>query len=138
MPFTVQVVQSYKVIVADTFGTGGRTEAYRLNTLEVTGASRRHSDVQSISAGGSNVEVPLSPIAASLPGHVLFLQSDRPLDVRLNASNATMISQVLAWIIGVSGAISALFVTNTDSLVSATLMLEVIGGGSIKASVPLP
>jgi hypothetical protein len=138
MPFSVDVIQTFRVKEHDTFGAGDRTTVYRVATVQVTGATRHHADVQTISAGISNQEINLAPLAASQPGSLLLLQANLPLDIRLNASNATMISNILSYILAASGAISALFVTNPNSTTDAVLRTELIGGGSLQAAVPVP
>jgi hypothetical protein len=138
MPFCVELVQTFRVRELDGFGAGGSPTVYRVQTVQVTGALRHHTDVQPISAGVSNQEITLAPLAASQPGSLLLLQANLPLDIRLNASNATMLSQILTTLIAASGAISALFVTNPNSLTDAVLRTELIGGGSLQAAVPLP
>jgi hypothetical protein len=138
VPFSVELLSTFRVREHDVFAAGGRTVAYRAATVQITGATRHHADVQTISAGVSNQEIPLAPLAASQPGSLLWLQANQPLDIRLNASNATMISNILSYILAASAAISALFVTNPNSLTEAVLRTELIGGGSLQAAVPLP
>jgi hypothetical protein len=72
---------------------------------------------------------------ASDPGSVLRLTTDQPLAVRLNASNASMLSAVRQLILG--GSISALFLT-VPGATAATVRVEVFGGGTMAAAMPAP
>jgi hypothetical protein len=137
MPFSVQLTQTYRRIEADTFGAGGRIAALATATVQVTGATRHQEAVRTLSAGVSNLALGLDPIAASQPGSLLLVQADQPLDLRLNASTATLICGVLLWLFAASAVISALFVTNPQT-VDATVRTAVIGGGALQASIPLP
>jgi len=133
--FTAEFVQTARILESDAFGTGGRTVVYRVNTLRVTGGSRRHEHERGVSASVSNLGVPLDPISDALSASVLWFEADNPLDIRLGASNSTMISGVRSMVIGAT--LSALFVTNPSSTVSAIMRVLVIGGASATASLPL-
>jgi len=126
---------SLRISEADSFNTEARTTVHRVDTLRVTGVLRHDSQLYTVSAGVVNQAINLAPITASDPGSVLRLTTNQPLDVRLNASNASMLSAVLQLILG--GSISALFL-GVPGDTPATVRVEVFGGGSIAASIPAP
>jgi hypothetical protein len=68
---------------------------------------------------------------------VLWVQANQPLDLRLNSLSGMAVCNVLLALLAASAALSALYVTNPGST-DATLRLEVVGGGSLQASIPLP
>jgi hypothetical protein len=137
MPFSVQVTAMYRCIEADVFGAGGRITAHHIATAQITGAERRDARLGIVSAGVVDQAISLDPIAASQPGSVLWLQANQPLDVRLNSLSGAVISHVLLALLAASAALSALYVTNPGTT-EAVLRVEVVGGGSLQASVPLP
>jgi hypothetical protein len=137
MPFSVQLTATYKVLDADVFGAGGRTAAFHVATVQITGADRRDARLGIVSAGVVDQPLSLDPIAASAPGSVLFVQANLPLDLRLNDVAATPVCNVLLALLAASAALSALYVTNPNPT-EATLRLEVVGGGSLQASIPVP
>jgi hypothetical protein len=92
--------------------------------------------VYTLSAGLSQVTVNVSPIAASQPGSLLWFAADAPVDVRLNDASATLLSAVYQLMLGMS-TISALYLTPPPSAV-ATVRLELVGGGTLALSTPLP
>jgi hypothetical protein len=57
----------------------------------MTGGTRKEATYYTLSGGLSNVALDLTPITASDPAALLCLATDQPLDLRLNASNATML-----------------------------------------------
>lgn len=134
MSFDAQALSTLRIIEGTTFGAGGRTATYRVGTIRATGAERYQEQTLTISANVSNQEITLTPINASNPGGLLFLQADHAVELRLNASNATKISGVLQMIL--AGTISSLFVTTSDT--ATIFRSNVIGGGSVIASLPLP
>jgi hypothetical protein len=85
MPFTTYVTAHYRCVEADGFGAGGHITRHQVATVQLTGASAYHSDVQTLSAGVSNRAIGLAPLAASLPGSRRWLQANQPLDLRLNS-----------------------------------------------------
>lgn len=107
-------------------GASGRIAVHRVDTLRVTGGLRHDSKLYTLSAGISNTEINLSPVTASDPGSVLRLTTNQPVDLRLNASNATMVSAVHQLMLAMS--ISALFLTVPGDT-PATVRIEVMGGG---------
>jgi hypothetical protein len=135
MSFTAFLQHTLRISEADAFGADARTTVHRLETLRVTGATRHDSKLYTLSAGVVNTEINLSPITASDPGALLRLTTNQPLDVRLNASNASMLSAVRQLILGM--AISALFL-GVPGATEATVRIETIGGGSITTSTPAP
>jgi hypothetical protein len=135
MSFTAYLQHSLRVVEGDVHNAGGRIAVHRLDTLRVTNGLRHDAKLLTLSAGVSNTEVTLSPITASDPGALLRLTTDQPLDVRLNTSNASMLSAVHQLILG--GSISALFLS-VPGATAATVRVEVFGGGSIQASLPSP
>lgn len=137
MSFSVQISQELRVMEADMFGTSGRTTEYLINTVKVTGASRYRKTIETISAGISNQEINLSPLGSSNPGQSLLIVANQPVDIRLNASNNSMISQVRQLFIAVSNTISSIFLGVPGSA-DATVMLHLIGSGSVVASIPVP
>jgi hypothetical protein len=137
MPFTLQLTQALRILEQDVWGAGGRTVAHRVATVQVTGAERREARLGTISAGVVDQPLTLDPVAASAPGSVLFVQANQPLDLRLNNVTATAICNVVLALLAASAALSALYVTNPGPT-DAVLRLEVVGGGVLQASVPLP
>jgi hypothetical protein len=135
MSFTAELVDTLVVREVDGYGVAPRTTEHRIHTLRLTGGSRQQSQLVVVSAGVSNQEIILTPIAASAPGLLLWLATDQPLDVRLNASNASMLSALRGLVLGAS--ISALFVT-PPSNVDANVRLVTLAGGSVVASIPNP
>jgi hypothetical protein len=135
MSFTAELTQILRCTEQDAYGVGARTTEHRIHTMRLTGGSRQQSQLVVVSAGVSNQEILLSPITGSFPGLLLWLATDQPLDVRLNASNASMLSALRGLVLGAS--ISALFVT-PPSNADATLRVDVMGGGSVVASIPNP
>jgi hypothetical protein len=97
--------------------------------------TRKEAKYYTLSGGVSNLALDLTPITASDPGAMLCLATDQPLDLRLNASNASMLSAVRGLRLG--ALISALFVTVPGSA-AATIRLDVLGGGTVTASTPTP
>jgi hypothetical protein len=137
MPFTVQLTATYKVLEADVWGAGGRCTDFRVATVQITGATRRDDKVRAISGSVVDQLLNLEPVAASQPGSVLFVQANQPLDLRLNSVTATPVCHVLLALLAASAALSALYVTNPGTT-EAVLRVEVVGGGSLQASIPLP
>lgn len=137
MSFSVQFSQMLRVVESDAFSLSGRSVEYMVNTVKVTGATKYRKTIELISAGVSNREVNLSPMGASNPGQSLLIVADQPIDIRLNASNNAMISQVRQLFMAVSNTVSSLFVTVPGS-VAATVMVHMIGSGAITTSVPIP
>jgi hypothetical protein len=135
MSCTGYFVHTLRLMEGDAFGAEARTTVHRVDTLRLTGVTRHDSQLYTLSAALVNQEVNLAPITASEPGSLLRLTTDQPLDVRLNASNASMLSAVLQLILGAS--ISALFL-GVPGQTPATVRVEVFGGGSIQASIPAP
>jgi hypothetical protein len=135
MSFTCELTTTCRVLEADSYGVGARTTEHRIHTLRLTGGSRQQSQLIVVSAGVSNQEITLSPVSATLPGLVMWLSVDQPIDVRLGASNASMISALRGLVLGAS--ISALFVTPPSNM-DATIRLVTMGGGSVVASLPNP
>mgnify|MGYP001599182283 CR=1 FL=1 len=133
MSFDAQVITTFRILEDTVFGTG-RTAVYRVNTMKATGATRHQEQSWKISADISNQEVTLSPFTASLPGGLLFFEADHAVDLRLNASNATKISGVLALVL--AGTVSSIFITTSDT--ATIFRTQLVGGGSVVASVPLP
>jgi hypothetical protein len=137
MPFTLQLTQALRILEQDVWGAGGRIVAHRVATVQITGAERRDDRLGIVSAGVSNQPLTLDPIAASAPGSVLFVQANLPLDLRLNNLSGALVCHVLLALLAASAGISALYVTNPGTT-EAVLRVEVVGGGSLQASVPLP
>jgi hypothetical protein len=135
MPLTVYLTHILREVEVDAFGAGGRTTTHRVATLQADGVSRTDSKLWILSAGLSNQEVNLSPLAASQPGNLIWLQTDQPLDVRLNSSNATLICAVHQMVLAT--VLSALYLTTVDSGLT-TLRLAAWGGGSISVNEPSP
>ena len=134
MSFDAQVLSTLRILEATTFGAGGRTAVYRVGTMKATGAERYQEQTQKISANLSNFELTLTPITASDPAGILFFQADHAVDLRLNISTAQRISGVLQMIL--AGTLSSIFVTTSDSI--TIVRSNVIGGGTVVASIPLP
>jgi hypothetical protein len=137
MSFTVHVTAMYRCIEQEVFGAGGRITAHHVATAQVTGAERRDARLGTVSAGVVDQALTLDPVAASAPGSVLWVQANQPLDLRLNDVAATPVCHVLLALLAASAALSALYVTNPNPT-DAVLRLEVVGGGSLQASMPLP
>ena len=135
MSFTAWLTHTLRVLESDGYGGAGRTTVHRIDTLQVTGGLRHDSKLYVLSAGVSNQAISLEPITASDPGSVLRLTTNQPVDLRLNASNASMLSAVRQLVLGAS--ISALFLSVPGDT-PATVRLEVMGGGTIAASIPAP
>jgi hypothetical protein len=132
---TVQLTHILRELEQDAYGAGGRTVQHRVATLQATDVTRHESKRYTLSAGVSNREVTLDPITASDPGQILWLTTNQPVDLRVNASNATLWSAVRQLMCGT--VISALYLTTVDSAVT-TLRLDVFGGGSVTVSEPSP
>jgi hypothetical protein len=137
MPFTLQLTQHARTLESDFGGVGGRITDYRVATVQITGAERRDARLGTVSAGVVDQALTLDPVAASQPGSLLFVQANQPLDLRLNNLTATAICNVVLALLAASAALSALYVTN-PATTDAVLRLEVVGGGSLQASIPLP
>jgi hypothetical protein len=136
MSLTGEITHILKILEVDAGGTSGRTTTHRVETSKIVGASRHDSKVYALSAGLSQVTINLSPIVASQPGALLWLTTDAPVDVRLNDASATMLSALYQLMLGMS-TISALFLTPPPSAV-ATVRIELVGGGTLHLSQPLP
>jgi len=133
--FTLECVQTARILEADAFATAGRTALFHVNTIRVVGATRRQEHVRGISAGASNVGIPLDPVSDAASGSVLWVEFDQPIDTRLGASNATMISG--ARFLLVAATVSSIFVMNPSSTTSAIMYALTVGGASAATSIPL-
>lgn len=111
-----------------------RTTVHRIASLLVTGVDKHDGKLLTLSAGVSVYAVDLSPITPSAPGQLLWLATNQPVDVRLNASNAAIISAVRSLML--AAAVSSLYLTTVDSGVT-TLRLETMGGGSVQTNDPV-
>jgi hypothetical protein len=133
---TALITHSLRINEQDALGNGGRTTTHRIDTQQITGATRHDSKVYTLSAGLSQVAVDLTPIVASQPGAFLWFTTDAPVDLRLNDLSATMLSAVYQLMLAMSS-ISALYLTPPASAV-AVVRIEALGGGTIALSQPLP
>lgn len=136
MALTADITHILKILEVDAGGTSGRTTTHRVETQKLTGATRHDSKVYTLSAGLSQVTIDLSPIVASQPGSLLWFAADAPVDVRLNDASASLLSAVYQLMLGMS-TISALYLTPPASQV-AVVRVEVLGGGTLALSQPLP
>jgi hypothetical protein len=136
MSLTADITHILRLIEVDALTSSARTTTHRVETQKLTGATRHDAKVYTLSAGLSQLAIDLSPIVASQPGSLLWLAATAPLDVRLNGASATLMSAVYQLMLGMS-TISALYVTPPASA-GATVRLEVLGGGTLALSQPMP
>jgi hypothetical protein len=101
-------------------------------TAEITHLLR----VLETDAGGSETTVDVSPITASLPGSLVWLTANQPLAVRLNDGSGLLLSGLYQLMLAMS-TISALYLTPPASA-EATVRIELVGGGTVTYSTPLP
>lgn len=135
MSMTAQVTTVFEVAESPAPGTGGRTVVFWPGHLKLTGADRRHSQSVTLSAGLSAHELTIPPLGHSATTSVLLLFSDQPLDVRIGASGASLISSVYQLMLAAH--CSALFVT-TPAAAAATIALEAVGGSATTITVSTP
>lgn len=138
MSFNAEFKQSLRILESDVFGAGDRTTEYQINFFKITGASAISKTFRSISAGLSNQEITLTPVNTSNPGKSLIIVADQPIDIRLNASNNSMISEVRQLYIYTSNTLSSLFIGVPNSANPANIFIHIVAGGSITTSTPLP
>jgi hypothetical protein len=136
MSLTAEIQHILRIVEADALTGSGRTTTHRVETQKITGATRHDAKVYTLSAGLSQLAIDLSPIVASQPGALLWFTTDAPVDVRLNEVSATLMSAVYQLMLGMS-TISALYLTPPASAV-ATVRIELVGGGTLARSTPLP
>jgi hypothetical protein len=133
MSVTVHITQTLRVLEGGSQGVAARTTVHRIASLQATGVERHDGKLLVLSAGLSVYAVDLTPITPSAAGQLLWLQANQPTDVRLNASNAAIISAVRSLLL--AAAISSLFLTTVDSGVT-TLRVECMGGGTVTTNDP--
>jgi hypothetical protein len=134
---TAEITHLLRITEQDALTSSARTTTYRTETQKLTGATRHDAKVYTLSAGLSQVAVDLTPIVASQPGSLLWFTANAPVDVRLNdASAAVLMSAVYQLMLGMSS-ISSLYLTPPASA-GATVRIEIIGGGVLALSTPLP
>lgn len=138
MSLNLYVKQSVRITESDAFGASDRSTEFTIHTHRINAASAHQKTYRSISAGLSNQEINLSPITVSNPGKSIILISDQPLDIRINASNNSMISEVRQLMIAASGTISSLFIGVPNSTTAANIYINVVAGGTLTTSTPLP
>jgi hypothetical protein len=133
---TAEITHVLKIREQDAGAPEARTTTYRVETQKVTGATRHDAKLYTLSAGLSQVAVDLTPIVASQPGALLWFAANAPVDVRVNDPSATVWSAVYQLMLGMS-TISALYLTPPASA-GATVRIELVGGGTLALSQPLP
>jgi hypothetical protein len=138
MAFNFYHNQSSKITVGDLFGSYDRTIEFQVNSFKITAASAHNKTYRSISAGLSNQSINLESITASNPGKSIMIMADQPIDVRLGASDASMISSVYQLVIAVSNTVSSVFIGVPGSIAAANVMVHVVAGGTLSVSLPLP
>jgi len=133
MSVTVQITQVLRVMEGGSQGVAARTTVHRIASLLATGVERHDQKLMLLSAGLSGQAIDLTPITPSAAGILLWLQANQPLDLRVNASTAPVLSAVRSLLL--AAAISSLWVTTVDSN-TTTLRIEAMGGGSVQVNDP--
>jgi hypothetical protein len=136
MSLTAEITHLLRILEADAFSTAGRTTTHRVETQKIIGATRHDAKVYTLSAGLSQVALDVSPIVASLPGSLLWLTANAPVGLRLNDASGLFLSAVYQMMLAMS-TISSLFLTPPVSA-DATVHIELVGGGTVTYSTPLP
>jgi len=139
MAFNVQIKSSIRITEHDKFASDDRVTAFNVFTTKITGASAHNHTYRSISAGLSAQVINLEPVASGTPAQFIFIQSDQPINIRLNSgANSAVVSESYTLFLVNSGLISNLSVDVPGSLYAANLSVRVVRGGSLNISIPLP
>jgi len=139
MAFNVQVKNTIRITEADKFASDDRTTAFNVFTTKITGASAHNHTFRSISAGLSAQVINLEPIASGTPAQFIFIQSDQPLNIRLNSgANSAIVSEAYTLFLINSGLISNLSIDVPGSLTAANVSVRTVRGGSLTISLPIP
>lgn len=136
MPFTMDTTTLLSIRENTTFGIGGRVMSYLPVTMLLTGADRHQGQRHIMSANLSQQQLTLTPLGVSAQAMLLVFATDNPVDLRLGASTAPIVSAVRQLILGAN--VSSIWV-DTGSNVTK-ILLEMAGGSNatLEATLPFP
>jgi hypothetical protein len=135
MPFTTRITTHFQIMEGDQFGTGGRTTAYEVGSINIYGADRRHAQIVTLSANLSAQQITLPPFDGTNTGSIVRLEMSDPVDIRLHAANDTTYLPGVRQLT-MAGTVSALYITTGST---ATIVhTQVVGGSNVSIVTSIP